>query len=305
MVKILRFPSIIFSLLLICLSRVSVADPTKVIPFKVDKHFKAGNPYQYVAEVSKRISMNDVMAVELNHARLKTIDVDLENSQDVQYYGILYLGSDKQKLTFIFDTGSEWLWAPTDACSNCREETTKYKPSASFKPTGTQHSIIYLSGSVRGDVGVDVVRVTEGGDPINMNLLAVTYEKSTEGTLADGIVGLTPTATDGASLLLDILYQQNLIDNKTFGFDINRENETSKIILGGYDQERVTNFTDFAWVDLDQTVDWRVRHKKITVGNKTVSTKGGFSVFDSGTSLTTFDLYLFDDILGKLMDNKT
>ena len=40
----------------------------------------------------------------------------LENSQNVQYYGSLYLGSGKEKHDFIFDTGSPWLWVATTGC---------------------------------------------------------------------------------------------------------------------------------------------------------------------------------------------
>jgi hypothetical protein len=40
------------------------------------------------------------------------IRVGLTNFQELQYYGPLYLGTSKQKLNFVYDTGSSWLWFP-------------------------------------------------------------------------------------------------------------------------------------------------------------------------------------------------
>ena len=47
---------------------------------------------------------------------LKSITKEITNFKDLQYFGELYIGSNKQKMTFIYDTGSAWIWVPTELC---------------------------------------------------------------------------------------------------------------------------------------------------------------------------------------------
>ena len=42
--------------------------------------------------------------------------MQLANSNDYQYQGILYFGSRKESLNLLFDTGSSWTWVPTEDC---------------------------------------------------------------------------------------------------------------------------------------------------------------------------------------------
>lgn len=45
-------------------------------------------------------------------------EVPLDNFKNFQYYAPLFIGSNTEQFTFIFDTGSEWLWVPLDSCIN-------------------------------------------------------------------------------------------------------------------------------------------------------------------------------------------
>jgi hypothetical protein len=49
---------------------------------------------------------------------LKSITKKISNFKDLQYFGTLYIGPNKQKMTFIYDTGSSWFWIPTDLCQD-------------------------------------------------------------------------------------------------------------------------------------------------------------------------------------------
>lgn len=54
---------------------------------------------------------------EINNKRyLKAITKDITNFKDLQYYGDLFLGPSRQRMTFIYDTGSSWIWVPTHLC---------------------------------------------------------------------------------------------------------------------------------------------------------------------------------------------
>jgi hypothetical protein len=50
-------------------------------------------------------------------------DVNMTNAQDMQYYVTLYIGSKRQAMTFIIDSGSSWLWVPSVSCTQCKKAT--------------------------------------------------------------------------------------------------------------------------------------------------------------------------------------
>ena len=41
------------------------------------------------------------------------------NLANLQYYGELLIGSQHERHSFIFDTGSPWLWIANERCQNC------------------------------------------------------------------------------------------------------------------------------------------------------------------------------------------
>jgi len=264
---------------------------SKPIRFDVERRYLTEDPIAKIHRLAKTMSFNDVDPITILEA---TREIDLTNFKDVQYFAPLYIGQDLQKMTFIFDTGSEWLWVPLDSCSNCRAET-KYTPAPSFEDTGKAHNISYVSGKVEGSIASDEVRTQLDDPAVNMRLLAVTSESNIEGTQSDGILGLSPTSSDGSDLLVDKLYKEDIIDSKQFGVNINRADQQSTIILGGYDEEIVTG--DFVHLSLHNDVDWWVPHTKVMIGDYPISSKGGLTVFDTGNSVTTFQSSIYYGLL--------
>ena len=55
-------------------------------------------------------------------------------------------------MTFIFDTGSAWLWVNTDKCPNtqCSGVTYHYASSSSYQESTTAETIVYGKGEVEG-----------------------------------------------------------------------------------------------------------------------------------------------------------
>ena len=52
--------------------------------------------------------------------------IKLDNYENIQYTGNIYLGSNNQKLDVIFSTGSPLNWVTGVNCKNCRNNTNKY-----------------------------------------------------------------------------------------------------------------------------------------------------------------------------------
>ena len=47
------------------------------------------------------------------------LNIDLSNMNDLSYVAKLYIGSNKQGLDVIYDTGSDYLVIQADTCDNC------------------------------------------------------------------------------------------------------------------------------------------------------------------------------------------
>ena len=57
--------------------------------------------------------------------------IKLQNRHDVQYYGDIYMGIPKTKLSVIFDSGSNILWVPSSQYQTCRINSVRYYPAIS------------------------------------------------------------------------------------------------------------------------------------------------------------------------------
>jgi len=71
----------------------------------------------------------------------------------------MWIGSHKQELEFIFDTGSPWFWVPTTQCLLCHD-SDKYDPAQSTTFVNTSNSLSsvhYGSGSVYGYRSMDKI----------------------------------------------------------------------------------------------------------------------------------------------------
>ena len=53
---------------------------------------------------------------------IEPIEIELENVRDIQYRGDLYIGSEGQKLSLVFDTGSIWTWVALSDCKTCSDQ---------------------------------------------------------------------------------------------------------------------------------------------------------------------------------------
>ena len=66
------------------------------------------------------------------------------------------MGSKKQSMKFVFDTGSDDLWVPGKDCSTCpNKDKFKMDKSTSFVDLKTAEDINYLKGFVKGTLARD------------------------------------------------------------------------------------------------------------------------------------------------------
>lgn len=69
------------------------------------------------------------------------------NYFDLFYVGDIFMGSDKQDLNVIWDTGSNWLMMETDKCSNCIGDTFDTTSSQTYQESGESRTITLGDGT--------------------------------------------------------------------------------------------------------------------------------------------------------------
>lgn len=266
----------------------------------------------------------EVRIVSLEEAKgrglQQEITKDVINFQDLQYVATLYVGEDKKQMTFIYDTGSTFLWLPLNNCTSCPTNNL-YTPTSTFSSNGEKDGIVYGSGSVNGTLATDIIALTPDTPSLptskwiififsanfNIGILAVdATSKGIQGTRSDGILGMAPRVSSGdnAQLFVENLAKNNIIPKNAFGVNYNGMDEDSTITLGGYDTSIVANDTLFSWVDLMDSFYWSVNVKETTYGVEPVDLKATRAILDTGTSLSYFTGSDWDTIYAKISEGR-
>ncbi|MBN3277065.1 PEPA protein, partial [Polyodon spathula] len=75
------------------------------------------------------------------------------NDLEIEYYGVISIGTPPQSFNVLFDTGSANLWVPSVYCSSyAYSNHNKFNPSQSstYQALNTALSITYGTGSMTG-----------------------------------------------------------------------------------------------------------------------------------------------------------
>ncbi|XP_072494701.1 cathepsin E [Notamacropus eugenii] len=219
----------------------------------------------------------------------------LINYLDMEYFGVISIGSPPQNFTVIFDTGSSNLWVPSVYCASpaCKEHN-RFHPSQSstYFENGNSFSIQYGTGSLTGIIGTDQVSV-QGITVANQQFGESVNEPGSTFVNAefDGILGLgyPSLAVGGVTPVFDNMMAQNLVDLPMFSIYMTRNADGttgSELIFGGYDH---THFTgSLNWVPVTKQGYWQIALDNIQVGGTIMfCAEGCQAIVDTGTSLIT------------------
>jgi hypothetical protein len=108
----------------------------------------------------------------------------------------LFVGSRLQSLSFIFDTGSGWTWAPTSACpkTQCTKNRFDYRVSKNFKNSSDTEIVNYGIGSIKGWVVNDDIAIKQNINftAYGVNFLGIYEAVALQSLETDGLLGLSP-----------------------------------------------------------------------------------------------------------------
>nr|XP_020726604.1 renin isoform X1 [Odocoileus virginianus texanus] len=242
----------------------------------------------------------------------RTSPVVLTNYLDTQYYGEIGIGTPPQTFRVIFDTGSANLWVPSTKCSplyTACEIHSLYDSleSSSYVENGTEFTIHYGSGKVKGFLSQDLVTV--GGITVTQTFGEVTELPLMPFMLAkfDGVLGMgfPAQAVGGVTPVFDHILAQRVLTEDVFSVYYSRDSKNShllggEIVLGGSDPQYYQE--NFHYVSISKPGSWQIRMKGVSVRLSTLLCEEGcMVVVDTGASYIsgpTSSLRLLMEALG-------
>ncbi|XP_069897561.1 renin isoform X3 [Dipodomys merriami] len=238
-----------------------------------------------------------------------TTPVVLTNYLDIQYYGEIGIGTPPQTFKVIFDTGSANLWVPSTKCSplyTACETHSRYDSaeSSSYMENGTEFTIHYGSGEVKGFLSQDIVTV--GGITVTQVFGEVTELPLIPFMLAkfDGILGMgfPAQAVGGITPVFDHILSQRILKEDVFSVYYSRDSRLpgGELVLGGSDPQHYQG--NFHYVSISKPGSWQITMKGVSVGSTTLLCEEGcVAVVDTGASYIsgpTSSLRLIMEALG-------
>lgn len=215
--------------------------------------------------------------------------VPVENFLNAQYFSTIALGSPAQEFKVVLDTGSSNLWVPGAACGSiaCFLHT-KYdaEESSTYKKNGSEFAIRYGSGSVKGYISQDTMRIgdlqvkkQDFGETTEEPGLAFAFGRF------DGILGLgyDTIAVNHVTPPFYNMINQGLLDEPVFAFYIGGDGAESEAIFGGVDKSHYTG--SMVKIPLRRKAYWEVDLDAITFGHDTAQFENTGAILDTGTSL--------------------
>jgi hypothetical protein len=218
------------------------------------------------------------------------------------YYGKVHIGSPKQPLTVVFDTGSGNLMVPSTYCHshactmhkqfNRKQSTTAEDIEADgshAKPGAMrdQITVTFGTGEISGVFIQDDVCI--GSVCTNMKFVGATSETDDPFSSFnfDGVLGLAlPQMCQGADFgLMDQLVKGNALRQNLFSvFLSDSDMESSEITFGAVKSEHMASEMFWAPVQKDSGY-WQVQIEDITIDNKKQTLCNDCQVaVDTGTS---------------------
>ncbi|XP_071569189.1 lysosomal aspartic protease-like [Temnothorax nylanderi] len=233
--------------------------------------------------------------------RLATVTVPLTNYENVQYYGIIEIGTPPQMFRILFDTGSSDLWVPSKNCILLSQPAclkhNKYDNTKSTTYISQNDSFVlnYQDGCVFGSLSTDVVIVA--GLKVVFQTFGETTDYSDTRSLSnskfDGVLGMGyPSLTGFKEIsgfnnlpVFNNLLEQHKEFRHVFSFYLNRDFSSvmgGELILGGSNSAHYEG--EFTYVNVTQKAYWQFTMDKVQINDNNLCANGCQTIVDTGTT---------------------
>ncbi|KAL6310458.1 acid protease [Sparassis latifolia] len=210
----------------------------------------------------------------------------IDESNDLDWAGLISIGTPGQTFTIDFDTGSSDLWVPSSNCTStvC---STKNKYNAALSTTSVHKSgtfsIGYADGStVSGPVFTDTVTVAGIKATGQYFSPVTTLSNSFASNPIDGILGMAYPSISSLrqSPFFNTAKSQGSVTTGVFGFKLAQVG--SELYLGGTDTSLYSGTPEYHTVT--GSGFWQISGAKILLGTKAIVSNFQ-TIIDSGTTI--------------------
>ncbi|XP_014274641.1 lysosomal aspartic protease [Halyomorpha halys] len=225
----------------------------------------------------------------------KGIPVSIKNNKNMDYYGVIGLGTPQQELKVVFDTGSSDLWVPSNHCwfswACYNHKYFKDSKSSTFKKIGKSVAIQYGTGSISGTTVQDTLTIGDISVPDQVFIAATSISKDPfYKAKTDGIFGLgfpEIAETKSTPPLYNLVYN-GAVAKPIVSFYLNRDIQDSnggEVTFGGTNEDLYVEGSGHP-IQVTQRGFWQFILDSVTVNNVKISSRNGYEVIaDTGTSL--------------------
>merc|ERR1711988_163874 len=248
--------------------------------------------------------------IEPKHMHQRLIaETELQNSDLVEYFGQVAVGTPPQYFKVVFDTGSGILWVPSHLCTGeaCKDHTRLVEDTdESLKVDRGYVNIKYGTGRMRGRRATDIVKAAGVGVEKQDFLLSTDEDGLVfRNGRFDGVMGLGKT--DLAGILSrgeegrGVPFYINAVNSKTLAepkfsiFVSKHMGKPGAVVLGGVNPKLYSGpiFTHKG----HSTSYWMVAMGHMKVGGVHVPTNDARGIVDSGTSLLVGPPEIIENVL--------
>ena len=260
---------------------------------------------EFVREHHNRI-LDGRSQIDEYHLKLQ----DVRRSEHIGYVGI---GSPRQMLKVIFDTGSSNFWVMSDACQTeqcSRIPHFRRDKSSTYKPTKYSMKVKYAGSPVVGKI----VKETVSFGPIVVREQAVALVSSDPGRVYEkarysGIIGMSFASLSvlkSEKVFLDQIQEQKILTKNQFSFFLHGRTDGTSYLIFGEPEPNVFSRGPTFWVPVTRKMYWEVSVQKFSIGSP--SSIDDFcseenpcaTIVDSGTSFITAPTKAVEAILTDL-----
>jgi len=230
--------------------------------------------------------------------------IRMTNLKDSQYVGPLMVGSQRDILSVVYDTGSTNLWFASTLCKvgSCLKRR-RYDPSSSstYKQGNYDLHVTFGTGELSGQQGVDDVEMA--GFKVKQQAFSM-IEKE-QGSIFDqldfeGILGLAfpaMSANKVTPFFSSLMEQQVLKENAVSFYFTKLPTDASAVFFGEVDDRLYEG--KLTGIPVTEQYYWMVDLKEFKIGDKVINGPKKV-VFDSGTTYYTAPKTIMPTVLAEL-----
>lgn len=210
-----------------------------------------------------------------------------QDGTDYSYFVSVELGSKKQQMYMLVDTGAGSSWVMGTACGSdsCkRHDTFGPEDSDTIDTSDEDFNIAYGSGNVEGKLTTDTISVAGMSFKYKFGLASKASDDFSHFAF-DGILGLS-MGKGASDNFLEALGNSKAVPSSVFGVSLNRASDgtnNGEIKFGGTNPAKYTGDITYTAVGKDGG-DWAIPLDDMAYDGKKASVGGNLAYIDTGTS---------------------